>query len=463
MVADARRLCSPPPFADARVVAGEQHVGNRPAAPLRGSRVVRVLRRALERLARRTPRPPTHRRRARPAACAARCRHHHRGQLAAGQHVAADRDLVGHEVLEDPLVEALVAAAQQRELRLGRQLATPARRRAAGRPASARSRAARAQRRPGPRRSARAAPPPSRPRAGPCPAPPPNGVSSTCPHFSGVVARKSTRLERVPERERVRDVPLGPEPLEPLREQREDVMLTRRGTPGRCRSGAPRGRSSGCVAHQRDQRASPHLEHLDEGSALIRAHDADLASPSTTVQPYEVGGPVLVLLERRPRHEAARRRAAPRRPRATRSPPAAGSAARRCRRGARSRAAARRRRRCRAARRARAGRDHVEGAVEPVRPADPADRGPAHSTMSTRTRRLSLTAAALTTVRRAWAVRPPRPMTFRSHHRPPTARGRACRRPPRTPRPPPCRGGRPATARGTRAARARASARCPAS
>ena len=43
--------------------------------------------------------------------------HDHRRQLAAGQHVAADRDLLGHEVLEDALVEALVAAAQQRERR----------------------------------------------------------------------------------------------------------------------------------------------------------------------------------------------------------------------------------------------------------------------------------------------------------------------------------------------------------
>ena len=62
---------------------------------------------------------------------------------------------------------------------------------------------------------------------------------------------------------------------------------------------------------------------------------------------------------------------------------------------------------------------HVEGAVEPVGPADPARRQPVdararpishQSTMSTSTRRFSLTAAAFTTVRRALAVRPPRPM-----------------------------------------------------
>ena len=44
------------------------------------------------------------------------------GELAAAEHVAADRDHVAGEVLEDALVEALVAAAQQRQLRLGREL-----------------------------------------------------------------------------------------------------------------------------------------------------------------------------------------------------------------------------------------------------------------------------------------------------------------------------------------------------
>ena len=46
----------------------------------------------------------------------------HRRQLAAGQHVAADRDLVVGEVLVHPLVEALVAAAEQRHVRLLGQL-----------------------------------------------------------------------------------------------------------------------------------------------------------------------------------------------------------------------------------------------------------------------------------------------------------------------------------------------------
>ena len=68
------RDCSRRHSSNARVMAGEQHVGHRPAAPVGGPRVVRVLGRALERLARTTPRAPTRPRRARPAACAARCR-----------------------------------------------------------------------------------------------------------------------------------------------------------------------------------------------------------------------------------------------------------------------------------------------------------------------------------------------------------------------------------------------------
>ena len=48
--------------------------------------------------------------------------HDHRGELAAGQHVAADRDLVAGEVLDDALVEPLVAPAQQRQRRLAREL-----------------------------------------------------------------------------------------------------------------------------------------------------------------------------------------------------------------------------------------------------------------------------------------------------------------------------------------------------
>src|SRR5690348_4193358 len=46
----------------------------------------------------------------------------HRRELAARQHVAPDRQLVGDEVIEDALIEALVASAEQRQLLLLRQL-----------------------------------------------------------------------------------------------------------------------------------------------------------------------------------------------------------------------------------------------------------------------------------------------------------------------------------------------------
>ena len=47
---------------------------------------------------------------------------HHRGELAAAEHVAPDRDDVAGEVLDDALVEALVAPAQQRQRGLAGEL-----------------------------------------------------------------------------------------------------------------------------------------------------------------------------------------------------------------------------------------------------------------------------------------------------------------------------------------------------
>ena len=47
---------------------------------------------------------------------------HHRGQFAAGEHVAPDRYLVAGEVLDDPLVEPLVAPGQERQSRLAGEL-----------------------------------------------------------------------------------------------------------------------------------------------------------------------------------------------------------------------------------------------------------------------------------------------------------------------------------------------------
>ena len=51
-----------------------------------------------------------------------RVEEHHRGQLAAGEHVRADRDGVGAEAADDPVVEALESRGEQRDLGLGGEL-----------------------------------------------------------------------------------------------------------------------------------------------------------------------------------------------------------------------------------------------------------------------------------------------------------------------------------------------------
>ena len=51
-----------------------------------------------------------------------RVEQHHRRQLAAGEDVRADRDRVGREVRDDPLVEALEARREERQRRLGGEL-----------------------------------------------------------------------------------------------------------------------------------------------------------------------------------------------------------------------------------------------------------------------------------------------------------------------------------------------------
>ena len=111
-----------------------------------------------------------------------RVRDHHRGQLASGEHVAPDRDRLVGEVLDHPLVEALVAAAEKRDVallgELGREalVEQPARGSegdlpdpiAGGSVGGAASTT-----------STRIT----------IPAPPPYGASSTCPALSGVVSR----------------------------------------------------------------------------------------------------------------------------------------------------------------------------------------------------------------------------------------------------------------------------------
>src|SRR5436190_1633784 len=110
------------PAANLLMVAGAQDVGHAPAAVVGRSRVVRVLGPPLQRHRERL----LLRRRAVAQRAGQLAQHRvaddHRRQLPAGQHVLTDRDRVAREVLDDPLVEALVAAAQQGDVRLGREL-----------------------------------------------------------------------------------------------------------------------------------------------------------------------------------------------------------------------------------------------------------------------------------------------------------------------------------------------------
>ena len=79
--------------------------------------------------------------------------HHQGGNLAARQHVVTDRDLLGRQTLDDPLVHALVPAAEQREVFLSRKFSherlveASTCRRQAGARAHDRDRATRRQRR----------------------------------------------------------------------------------------------------------------------------------------------------------------------------------------------------------------------------------------------------------------------------------------------------------------------------
>ena len=50
--------------------------------------------------------------------------HHERRKLSPGEHVVADRELLGRQSLDDPFVDALVPPADQHEPRLLRELAS---------------------------------------------------------------------------------------------------------------------------------------------------------------------------------------------------------------------------------------------------------------------------------------------------------------------------------------------------
>src|SRR4051812_42480485 len=126
-----RRLAAPPrplaallqpPLAHLAVVARQQDLRHGVAVPVVRPRVVRVLRGALERVAERlldravlVPERPRQ-------LAQHGVRHGHRRQLASRQHVVADRDDVGCQLLVHALVEALVAPAQQRQLGAAREL-----------------------------------------------------------------------------------------------------------------------------------------------------------------------------------------------------------------------------------------------------------------------------------------------------------------------------------------------------
>ena len=147
-----------------------QHLGHRPAPELARAACTAGTRAGRRRT---TRRPPTPRCPSRPGTQPGhRLDHDERGRLAAGEHVVADRQLAVAEVVGDPLVDALVAAAQQREAAAGRRARAAiawSKRRPLGRQQEQRARRLRPPR---PRRTAA-------PASSPCPAPPPNGVSST--------------------------------------------------------------------------------------------------------------------------------------------------------------------------------------------------------------------------------------------------------------------------------------------
>src|SRR5215831_16188437 len=108
-----------PPAPNPAVIAREQDRWDRPVAEHLGARVLRVLEQApRERvvrggglLAERAGHESRH-----------RLGDHEGGQLAAAEHVVADRQLLIHEMLAHALVHTLVAAAHQDQVRPARQL-----------------------------------------------------------------------------------------------------------------------------------------------------------------------------------------------------------------------------------------------------------------------------------------------------------------------------------------------------
>src|SRR5881628_1310490 len=115
---DPERLHPPPPR-DPRVIPGAEHRRDAGATELLGPCVLRRLEQAArERLALCRPLCTEHPR----EEPRDRVGHHQRRQLAARQHVVADRDEVVGEPLTHPGVDALVPPSKEDQVRLARQL-----------------------------------------------------------------------------------------------------------------------------------------------------------------------------------------------------------------------------------------------------------------------------------------------------------------------------------------------------
>ena len=283
------------------MVAGEQDLGHRPAAPLRGPRVVRVLGRALQRRGRRTPRSPTPRGRARPAACAAP-RRRRPSPPARRRPARSGRSRSGR-----------CRSGRRSARRSPRSARTAAS--ARGSAASSEASASSSSRPPGRQRD-HAPPlaqldrvdavagaqraPPSRRRAAPSRRRRRTACRRPAPPLSGVVARGVDALERV-RRARARW----------RRGAGRGTSRTSRGNSVKTstsHSTNPRSTSirravevdrADRVAHQRDQAASPDLERLAGGQRDHPPHHADLALAVDDAAAREVVRPELALLERR--------------------------------------------------------------------------------------------------------------------------------------------------------------------
>ena len=228
-----RSAWAAPPAGDPGVVARAQHLGHGPAPELGRPRVLRVLEPPVgERLLGRR-RLVAHDARHQPRH---RLDHDERRGLAAGEDEVADRQLAVAEMVGDPLVDALVATADQREPVARRELRAPAPGRTGARSPTATAAAA----------AGCTASTAANSGSGviTMPAPPPNGASSTLRWRSVVNARGSCRFARRA-RPRARARPSSDTPqrrVEVLGEDREDVDAHGAGQAARGRTGRRAGR-----------------------------------------------------------------------------------------------------------------------------------------------------------------------------------------------------------------------------